>query len=93
METKLVVQKRDLTGKESARKIRKKGQIPGVIYGLKKEVVHIQVEDIAFRKVFRQKPETIELEWEGNIEKVKIQDIQIDTLEEKILHVDFLRLS
>ena len=90
---KLKVQKREKLGKQGAKKLRREGWIPAVVYGGKKENLHISVPSLEFQKFLAQKEETLELVLEDTVEKVKIQEIQVDTLKEEILHIDFLRLS
>ena len=89
------VETRTKTGKGVARKIRKNGQIPGVVYGRGNEPKSIKVnpqdiEDILFSNAI------IDLSFadEDSGEKtVIIKDFQRDVIKKNLLHVDFQFIS
>jgi large subunit ribosomal protein L25 len=87
---------RELKGKGSSRRLRKAQQIPGVIYGLDKTPVMLQLgffeitnalkNDIIFSHV-------IDLKVGKTVEQVLIKDLQRHPARKDITHIDFLRVD
>jgi large subunit ribosomal protein L25 len=94
---KVVAFKRDLQGTGASRRLRRSGQTPGIVYGggavapmaiavdhnalyhaLKKEAFHASILD---------------LEVDGNVEKVLLRDFQVHAYKPIVLHVDFQRVD
>ncbi|MDI6602979.1 MAG: 50S ribosomal protein L25 [Patescibacteria group bacterium] len=76
--------------------LRKKGIIPGVLYGPKVEATALQLDEKEFEKVYEEAGESslISLEVTGQADKkekylVLIHEIARDPLTEKPIHVDF----
>jgi len=76
--------------------LRKKGILPGVLYGPEIKNLAIEVDQKEFEKVFKEAGETtiIELKIKDEKSKIKefpvlIKEIAIDPLTEKFLHIDF----
>jgi large subunit ribosomal protein L25 len=92
----LSAEKRERAGKGVARALRRENNIPGVIYGDHKEAVTIQlpVKEVTLE---HQKghlfTELCDLQVDGKKELVLVRDVQIDPVSDRILHVDFLRVS
>ncbi len=92
----LKVHKRDGAGKGAARASRKAGLVPGVIYGNKQDPLLISIEPNVLQKEMNHKgfwTHQYELEVEGKKERVLCQDVQRHCVNDKFLHVDFLRIS
>lgn len=90
----LAVHVRDGKGSTQARKLRKTGMIPGIVYGHKEAAVQISVTAKDFNHAVRVlKARTIEIELGGKKETVLIKDLQFDYLSQHITHFDFLRVS
>ena len=87
---------RTKAGKGSSRAIRRDGLIPAVVYGAKKDVVMITVDDIAIMKLLNTGSflsSTYDIEVEGQKEMVLPRDVQFHPVTDRPLHVDFLRLA
>ncbi len=72
--------------------LRRMGQVPCVLYGYKIDNVNLVVDISEFGKVYRKTGETtlIDLEIEGGAtQKVLVQDLQVDPLSGKVIHIDF----
>lgn len=94
--TAINVQARSRTGTGGARATRQDGLIPGILYGnnqsplalaidpkaLQKEVNHIGF----FSKIF-------DITLDGETHKVIARDLQLHPVSDKILHIDFMRVS
>lgn len=72
-------------------KIRKEGNIPGVIYGAKKESKSIYLSEKDLIKTIRDvgRNGVISLDVEGNKQNVILTDYQSDPLKNILVHVDF----
>ncbi|MDQ7032632.1 MAG: 50S ribosomal protein L25 [Desulfonauticus sp.] len=91
----LQVEKREKTGKEFNRKLRKQGYIPAVYYDFEGKNVLLQVKTGSFLKVWHQAGTTnvIELEVRNGEEPQKYQaliwDVEKHPVKEQIVHIDF----
>ncbi|MFH1360010.1 MAG: 50S ribosomal protein L25 [Candidatus Omnitrophota bacterium] len=100
-ELKLDVQIRNEVGTRGSREIRKNNFIPAVVYGESQKPTVVKIDRGTFERIERQhKGESIVLHLnvlDGD-KKLKdystiIKEIQLDSVTDKILHVDFHRIS
>lgn len=90
----LAAEPRTVSGSRAARKLRKSGRIPAVIYGHKKEVIHLSVSAEALDRAIRvQHARVLDLSVNGAKEKVLIRDLQWNHLGSEMVHADFERVS
>jgi large subunit ribosomal protein L25 len=83
---------RAYVGKKDAKKHRKEGNIPCVMYG-GKEQVHFVASDKAFRKlIFTPEVYIFNLDIAGKTYNTVIQDVQYHPVTDNILHIDFLEV-
>jgi large subunit ribosomal protein L25 len=88
---------RDKAGKEIARKLRKNGRIPAIIYGRNTKPISLSVDEIAISKLFATEvslTKLIELTIENGDEKpikkvTMIKDVQVDPVKRNYIHIDF----
>jgi large subunit ribosomal protein L25 len=88
--------KRDLVGTGISRDLRGKKMIPCIIYGDKKDPVPIQVDEKKLRVQINDAgffSKQCEIKVDESVYKVLPKDIQLHPVNEKILHVDFLRVG
>ena len=88
--------KRDRAGKGSARAARRSGLIPAVIYGGKIAPETININANTFTKMINQSgimSNVIKLEVEGKSTDVLARDIQFHPVNDRPLHIDFLRIT
>lgn len=84
---------RQSIGKKSTKELRKNGRVPCVLYG-GEEVVHFQAEEGEFRKiVYTPKIFLLDIDIDGTVYRGIMQDIQFHPVSEKILHIDFMKIS
>ncbi len=95
----LEVLKREKAGKEVAKKLRRDGFIPGVVYGAGEKPTPVQIPTNAFIK-FRRSGHGENALITLNIkngktasEKVLIRDIQKDPVKDNVIHIDFQHVS
>lgn len=96
MKYELEVEKRDRAGKGVARKLRRQGKIPGVLYGGGKSEFVAMDHKIARNLVISQVGHTglLTVRIPGEQERIAVlQDHQIDPITGAILHVDLFEVS
>jgi large subunit ribosomal protein L25 len=80
-------------GSKDAAKLRKKGQVPAVVYGHKKEPVSIALDAKSFREGLQRGRRLIEVEIDKKNEALLIKEVQYDYLGTDIIHVDLMRVD
>ncbi len=86
-------QKNKGTGTRVARRLRKGGRIPAVIYGHKQAVVPVTLSRDDAARMIKTPGHLAELDLDGTTETVLIRDVQWDHLGKEILHLDFARVN
>lgn len=92
----LSAEARDRAGKGVARALRREDKIPGVIYGDAKEAVSIElpVKEVTMEYHKGHMFTTLcDLEVSGKKTLVLVRDVQVHPVTDRVLHVDFLRVS
>lgn len=85
--------RRESVGKKDAKKNRREGRVPCVIYGGKEEI-HFAVDEAALSKLLFT-PETyfIKMNIDGSEHDCIIKDVQYHPVSDRILHADFLEFT
>ncbi len=90
---KLAAKKREEFGKKSTKAVRKDDRIPAVIYGQGEPVnFSLDVKDVK-PLIYTPNAYIVELDIEGKTEHGVLREVQFHPVEEKILHMDFFRVS
>lgn len=90
----LKVSARTDTGSRAAKKLRKTGLVPGIVYGHKETPVQIAVNAKELDHAIRvQHARSLEIHLDGKKETVLIRELQWDYLGSEMVHIDFLRVS
>jgi large subunit ribosomal protein L25 len=94
----MTVEQRSDQGKGAARKLRREGRIPAVVYGGDKPPVSISVEEHSLRELLRRKggEHTIfllKLEGTKDERRAMIREIQKDPISGHFTHIDFIRIT
>ena len=95
-EINLDIINRDKTGKSNCKQLRNMGKVPAVIYGDKKEPAYIAVD---YPKIVKELSKTsffstvFSLKLNKKAIKVLPREIQTDPLNDKPVHIDFLRVN
>ena len=96
-QAKLEARQRDVFGKQSARDLRKEGELPAVLYGRAQDTLAIQLDARTFKQLLRTYGENVIINMEvsaGNTETVIIKEIQRHPVDKQmLLHADFIRIS
>jgi large subunit ribosomal protein L25 len=98
MEAVLEAQARDTFGKNEARRTRRSGHVPGVLYGGDgKAATPIAVQPKALLKILHSESgqnTLISLKMAGaGDNRVLVKDFQLDPITHEVLHVDFLKIA
>ena len=95
-EINLDIVSRDKTGKSNCNKLRNMGKVPAVIYGDKKKPAYIAVD---YPKIVKELSRTsffstvFSVKLDKKEIKVLPREIQTDPLNDKPIHIDFLRVN
>ena len=81
------------TGSRVARRLRKNGLIPAVIYGHKQDVVPVTVSHHDVLRMIKSSGHLAQLDLGEKTETVLIREVQWDHLGKEILHLDFARVD
>ncbi len=95
-QVRLEAQKREASGKGAARGMRRAGNLPGVLYGRKNEVIPIQIDARGFQDFLHNYGENTFINLEiadHGTENVMVKEIQRDPVSNQLLHTDLLRIS
>jgi large subunit ribosomal protein L25 len=80
-------------GKIQARRLRRLGLVPGVIYGHKEATLTLSCNGEELAHAVRHGVRVLDVQTEGKVEKALIKELQWDHLGKEILHVDFARVA
>jgi large subunit ribosomal protein L25 len=83
-------------GKSAARKVRKAGKLPAVIYGPGSENLSVEVDPRTLTEMFRKSQDrntVVQLKVDGKTVPALVREVQRHPLSREILHVDFYRVA
>jgi large subunit ribosomal protein L25 len=92
------VEPREATGKNAARRLRRQGKIPGIVYGLGRPPFPVAVPPRKLEEVLRLETGrntilTLSLAGQDRTRAVMIRDLARDPVTGQIEHVDFVRVD
>jgi large subunit ribosomal protein L25 len=101
MEAILEALKREATGKNDARRLRRAGRIPGVVYGAvsrakASDATPVTVDPKALLKILHSESGAntlISLTLDGGETRVIVKEFQLDPVSHQLLHADFYRVA
>ena len=96
MQIQFKATKRDAQGTGASRRLRRAGQLPGIIYGGAGEALpitldHNELYHLLKKEVFHSSVLTIDVD--GNKETVVLRDTQWHAFKPQVLHIDFQRVA
>jgi large subunit ribosomal protein L25 len=83
-------------GKGAARALRRKGKVPGVVYGGGEDALAISLETARIALEHERGgffSRLYDLDLDGSSLRVLVREVQLHPVTSKVLHVDFLRLT
>ncbi|HEX8605387.1 MAG TPA: 50S ribosomal protein L25/general stress protein Ctc [Pseudoduganella sp.] len=93
---KVVAFKRELQGTGASRRLRISGQTPGIIYGGTEAPVTIALDHNALYHALKKEAfhgAVLDLEIDGQVQKVLLRDFQMHAYKQLVLHADFQRVD
>ncbi len=92
-ETTLTVAPREIEGSRATRRLRRSGQVPGIVYGGDADPVPFQVDARELRNALAHGGAVIQLSLEGASTPVVLKDHHRHPVTGNMLHVDMLRVD
>jgi large subunit ribosomal protein L25 len=93
-EAVIVAEERAEAGSKASRRLRRKGMIPGIVYGHGQEGLRIAVNAHDFLKMLQTRARMFDLKVAGRPdEKVLIKELQYDSMGDEVVHVDLQRVD
>ena len=89
---KLNLENRPITGKKTAKKLRNKGIIPGVLYFKGEEPIQIAVDELVMYHALHSGQRIYEIDVTGTTQYVMVKEIQYHPVTDALIHIDFMRV-
>lgn len=96
MDAKITVKNRDLKGSANARRLRREGQVPGVIYRDGAEARPVSLPKHEFEQLLHHHTSEhvmIQIQIEGKEEAVLLKEVQHDAMTGGVVHVDLQEVA
>ena len=90
---KMDLEKRSGAGPREARRLRRAGRLPGVVYGRGQETTSVTLDMHSFEMFMRTSEHTIEGTLGGDESMFLVQEVQLDHLGDRVLHVDLRKVA
>ena len=90
--TKLTISAREVSNSRATRRLRRAGQVPGVLYGGGDDAIAFAVDERELRHALAAQGAVVELELDGKAQPAVLKDSQRHPVRGETLHVDFLRV-
>ena len=84
---------REHTGSKDAKKLRKDGRIPAIVYGHKQKPVAISLDRNTMIEGLHRGRRLMDVQIDKNKEKMIVKDLQYDYLGKDVIHVDLMRVD
>jgi large subunit ribosomal protein L25 len=91
--TKLSISSREVSNSRSTRRLRRQGQVPGVLYGGGDDAMPFAVDERELRHALAARGAVVELELGGEATPAVLKDAQRHPVRGHTMHVDFLRVN
>ena len=91
--TKLTISSREVSNSRSTRRLRRQGQVPGILYGGGDDAMPFAVDERELRHALAARGAVIELELGGDATPAVLKDAQRHPVRGHTMHVDFLRVN
>jgi large subunit ribosomal protein L25 len=90
--TKLFISAREASNSRATRRLRRTGQVPGILYGGDGDALPFAVDERELRHALAARGAVVELELDGKATPAVLKDHQRHPVRGETLHVDFLRV-
>lgn len=89
----LEARKRTAVGTRAARRERKEGRLPAVIYGHKQDALHVSLDQRQATSLLVSRAHLLNVQHDGQTESCLVKEVQWDGLGNSISHVDLERVD
>ncbi len=91
---RIEAERREKVGTTYARRLRKAGRLPAIIYGHKKSPVAVSVDEKQMLILLRKGAHVLDMDVSGGMtETVLVKDLQFGFLGDNVVHIDFARVN
>jgi large subunit ribosomal protein L25 len=90
--TKLSISAREVSNSRATRRLRRAGQVPGVLYGGEGDPLPFAVDERELRHALAARGAVVELQLDGDATPAVLKDAHRHPVRGNTLHVDFLRV-
>jgi len=90
--TTLTAAGREVHGSRATRRLRRAGQVPGIVYGGGEEPQPLQVEALTLRRALAHTGAVIDLSLDGARTPVLVKELERHPVTGDAVHIDFLRV-
>ncbi len=80
-------------GKGAARRLRRSGSVPAVIYGTGIELTHVALDEHEINLALRKPRVVLNIAYDGNTYLTKPRDVQRDPVKQHLEHVDLVIIT
>jgi large subunit ribosomal protein L25 len=87
------IQPREGRGSSKARRLRRQGLVPGVIYGHKEAAESVSLSAELVSHAVRHGARVVDLKGGKGLQKAQIKEVQWDHLGKEIVHIDLVRVA
>ena len=84
---------REERGSRPSRRLRRQGLVPAVLYGRDKPNVLLKLREEDLFELLTAHTSVVELQWDSSTQPAQVKELQVDRLEDRVLHADFVRIS
>lgn len=84
---------RESVGKSHARRLRRKGEIPCILYGVEKDTVRLSISHRDFERLLSETRSVFIVDFGDTKQRSVIREIQYHPVKGDMIHVDFLRVK
>ena len=92
-EIQLKAEKREKLGGSTAEQLRRKGRVPGVLYGHGENSIPFHVKDLDLRPlIYTHETHTISLNLDGKSSRCILREVQFHPVTDRVSHIDLIAL-
>src|SRR5579864_8289845 len=89
----LKAESRSKLGGSTAKELRRKGRVPGVLYGHGEASIPFHVKELDLRPlIYTQETHIVNLNLDGKLTKSILREVQFDPISDKVRHIDLIIL-
>ncbi len=96
--TTITVERRPVHGTSAARKLRREGMVPGIVYGDGKEATPVVLDEPTLKELLKLRASgkrvfMLKVAGTKQEKQTMVKEMQMDPFTQKPLHIDFIRLT